>query len=462
MATRTTTARGLTIRRRSRITRFLPRFDSETPLTVDGARFDKLELRREFNLDGIQRDYDSGNELGRLITDEHRCLSAANVQLDERCNAFVGFSSGAGNGGVKVLEGRSWEGRRWLVALNVEFRAVRPPPEQDTLQATRPRMRVIVSLTLNPSRLAAHALRRAIDPAVADWRELLTSDEQTFQSVSSESVNMQQDNILPPSAFEHPVSIATSAQQTQRFVSAIDELLNHIVSGDGTIRGESLTFAAVRPWTLKQAEVYWEFGHHGAIGYLRGMRAALWSICNDMRERVWALDDGVDAISYSMRLTATARLALYAKGLDRVRLETRYNSKPVGGALAELTERLEQIAADACIRASDARNAILRRCGESQSSNTGIGHADLLADLVSRLAHYYRARPDRLEDVLRMVLTRGGVRTGDGFLVDTTEAQQLVRAGVLESTRVGNASSSGNLYPLVARLQPLFELFHET
>jgi hypothetical protein len=85
-----------------------------------------------------------------------------------------------------------------------------------------------------------------------------------------------------------------------------------------------------------------------------------------------------------------------------------------------------------------------------------------MCELVGLLTVAYSTNPSRVEDVLRLLLTRGGLRTGEGFQLSTSEAQALVRLNVVDAVRVGSPSSTGNLYPLAVRFQRLFESFGES
>ncbi|WP_250525247.1 hypothetical protein [Caballeronia sp. GAWG2-1] len=464
MATYRPGTNGSTVRRRSRITQFLPRFDTQRPLELDAARFDKLDLAQEYLLTDVPRDYESGYELARIIVDDHHSLTGGAVLLDECCGAFTKYQSGRGNGEIKLQLGRVFGERRWLISLDIEFRAVRRQVEflDDGL---RPDISVKVALVVSPTRVSAHGFRRALVPGTAHWRDLLTSDAQTHELVRNESVNMFHDNLLPSNAYRVRVSIDQTTMEVQAIVDAVDAMLLHLVDSSSERaqgRPAARLSATRNVWTVRQAEVYWEFGHGNAVRYTRQLRSTIWSICNDIQERAWSVDDDDELISYSMRLTASIRLALYVKGIDRIRLEVRYNKKPRGGSQLTLAGRMREIADDALLRANDGRDAILRRVSERADAPQVGGDVEMLCELVALLTAVYATNPRRVEDVLRLLLTRGGVRTGEGFQLSTSEARALVRFNVVDAARVGSPSTTGNLYPLAVRFQQLFESFGES
>lgn len=464
MATYRPGANGSLVRRRSRITRFLPRFDAQSALELDAARFDKLELSQEYLLTGIPRDYDSGYELAQIIADDHQSLLGVARPLDERCNAFTKYQSGRGDGGIKLQVGRTVGEHRWLISLDVEFRSVRRRADSHT-DDVRPDISMRVALVVSPTRVSAHAARRAVNESSANWRTLLTSDAQTHELVSNESVNMLHDNLLPSSAYQVAATFDQTSNGVQTIVAAVEALFLHLVHGElDTAWAEApVRLSPIRNvWTVRQAEIYWEFGHSDAIRYVRGLRATIWSICNHLQERIWSLDDDEEIISYSMRLTASIRLALYVKGVDRVRLEVRYNKKPPGASQLTLARRMREIASDALSRANSARDEILSRLTSRSELRREGSDVESMCELVGLLTVAYSTNPSRVEDVLRLLLTRGGLRTGEGFQLSTSEAQALVRLNVVDAVRVGSPSSTGNLYPLAVRFQRLFESFGES
>lgn len=459
MATRRLSEDGVLVRTRTRAPFLLPSFDGDTPLTTESTQFDRLELVREYVLDGLDWDYDRPIELAHEIGRDGHC-AALRLPLDDRCDALRVEHDGGGEGSVKVSLGQMASGARWIIEFSLEFRALRRGPYGGDDAAMRPPVRLRARVTMSPTRLAAHTRMRGVDLAVADWRQVLTSDAVTHRTIADSSVSMTHDNLMP-TRFLQPVSLARSIAETTRCIAAVEALIEHLV-GVG-IRERRPTdgpwLREGQPWTIKQAETYWEFGHVHAIEYVRRLRPTLWAIGKDANERSWTLGDGEETIAFTSRLTDSVRLAIYPKTVDRVRFEVRHMKSIPGNNSQSIAMRLAGIAEDATSRANRARQAIVERA-QARHAATPADSLDALCDLTMLLQNMYPNDPARAADILRLLLTRGALRCrGDEFPVSVQEAQNLKARGVVGSSRLSRHSSRDVLYPLAPRYQPLFELF---
>lgn len=460
MATRWLNEGNVLIRRRTRAPYRLPHFDGDAELAVEAACLDRLELTREYLLHSSPRDYEGPIELANDIGRAYQ--SAVSLRpLDACCHAFTSWSEGRGEGGIKLSLGSTETGRRWLIDLSVEFRNAHAVHANGMDGATRPPVRLKLRTTMSPTRLAAHAQMRGVSPTSTDWRELLLSDIPTYRAIADTSVSGNHDN-LQPTQFLQPVALNGMIGDIQRYLAAVDALIEHVIGVDlqheRPARGA--WFASARRWAIRQAEVYWEFGHVDAIEYVRQLRPTLWALGNDASERAWGPEDGPETIAFTARLTSAIRLALYPKTTDRVRLEVRYLKNPPGNSGQEIPERLRGIALDAARRANRARWAIV---GRLRMAHTGTvdGSLDALCDLSMLLQDCYRDRPQRAGDILRLLLSRGGIRCRDDeFPVSKAEAQMLKNRGIVTTSPLARHSTTGDLmYSIAARYQPLFELF---
>lgn len=463
MATRRPNENGVLIRTRTRASLLLPRFDSDEPLVADAARFDKLELARDFILTGIPWDHDGAAELVPEAMRE-RWSIASRTPLDSRCSAFRLCSDGvvSADSSIKLELGAMAGAARWLVGISIKFRTLRAYGNPGSDDHVNPRLMLKVSVSMSPTRLSAHARMREVERSSAEWWQLLTSDAETYRAVADQSVSERHDNLLP-SRFLQPVSEPTNAiAETTRYLAAVDALVEHLVGAPvlptRPLRGPWLAPTA-GTWTVQRAETYWEFGHVDAIQFVRQLRPVLWSISKAESERVWALEDGAETISFTAGLTASVRAAIYPKAVDRVRFEVRHIKRVPGSNLDHLSIRLEEIANDAAARANRARAAVNRRYEGVRSSPPDL-YLDRLCELTMLLQNLYADRPDRSSDILRLLLSRGGIRCqGDEFPVSVAEAQALKRRGIVESSRLSQASSRDVMYSLAPAYHALFELF---
>ncbi|CAM8829137.1 hypothetical protein [Burkholderia pseudomallei] len=462
MATRRLNEDNILIRTRSRAPYLLPRFDGDAELAVETASLDRLELTREYLLQSVPRDYGGPLELAHDIGHSHQSAVSL-APLDASCRAFGARSEGRGEGGIRLALGATVAGRRWLIDLSVEFRNAHPVRATGIDVSARTPVRLKLRTAISPTRLAAHAQMRGVSPTSTDWRELLVSDVQTYRAIADSSVSGNHDN-LQPTQFLQPVSLDGMVGELERYLAAIDALIEHVIGVD--LRGERPAHGAwlmsAQRWAIRQAEAYWEFGHLDAIEYVRQLRPTLWTLGNDASERAWGPEDSPETIAFTARLTGTIRLALYPKTTDRVRLEVRYLKKPPGNSDQGISERLQGIAVDAARRANTARRAIVARLRTAPNGTVG-GSLDALCDLTMLLQDCYRDRPDRAGDILRLLLSRGGIRCReDEFPVSKAEAQMLKNRGIVTTSPLARHSTTGDLmYSIAARYQPLFELFSE-
>ncbi|MCA8005143.1 hypothetical protein [Burkholderia cenocepacia] len=457
MATRRLNGDNVLIRTRSRAPYLLPRFDGDAELTVEAACLDRLELTREYLLQSVPRDYEGPIELAHDIGRAHQSAVSL-TPFDACCHAFGSWSEGRGEGGIKLTLGSMETGRRWLIDLSVEFRNAHAGGMDGSARSP---VRLKLRTAMSPTRLIAHAQMRGISPTCTDWRELLISDIATYDAIAHTTVSGSHDN-LRPTQFLQPVALGGMIAEVERFLAAMDALIEHVIGVD--LRRErpahGAWLAAARRWAIRQAEAYWEFGHIDAIEYVRHLRPTLWTLGNDASERAWGPEDGPETIAFTARLTGAIRLALYPKTTDRVRLEVRYLKNPPGNSDQEIPERLQAIAVDATRRANRARCAIVDRLGMARAGTAG-DSLDALCDLTMLLQDCYRNRPDRAGDILRLLLSRGGIRCReDEFPVSKAEAQMLKNRGIVTTSPLARHSTTGDLiYSIAARYQPLFELF---
>lgn len=459
MATHRLNENGVLIRTRTRAPYRLPRFDGGGELAVEAACFDRLELTREYLLQSVPRDYEGPIELAHEIGRAQQSAVSL-TPLDVSCRAFRSWSDGRGEGGIKLSLGSTEAAARWLIELSIEFRNAHAPHAGGVGMSARPPVRLKLRTALSPTRLAAHAWLRGVSPTCTDWRELLTSDVETYHAIADASVSMTHDN-LRPTQFLQPVALNGMIGETERFLGAIDALVEHVLGIE--MRDErpanGAWLASSQRWAIRQAEAYWEFGHLHAIEYVRQLRPTLWALGNDVSERAWGLEDSTETIAFTARLTDAIRLALYPKTVDRVRLEVRYLKSPPGNSGQEIAERLQGIAVDATRRANRAHQAIVERLGSARTGTVG-DSLDALCDLTMLLQDCYRDRPDRAGDILRLLLSRGGIRCrADAFPVSRQEVQVLLDRRIVETSPLARHSTTGDfMYSLAPRYQPLFEL----
>lgn len=467
MATRRLSDAGTLVRTRTRATYRLPRFDGEGELTVEGACFDRLELTREYLLQSLPRDYEGPVELAEDIGRAHQSAVSL-APLDPRCQAFSSVRDGRGEGVVKLKLGSTEAGARWLIDLSIEFRNVHAAHRSSADVARRTPIYLKLRTAMNPTRLAAHAFSRGVSPTCTDWRELLTSDETTYRAIADTSVSEHHDNLLPIQ-FLQPVALSRMIDETRRFLGAIDNLVEHIVGAQLLLQrpATGAWLAASADWSIRQAETYWEFGNVHAIEYVRRLRPTLWLLGNDAGERVWVREDSRETIAFTARLTETIRLALYPKTVDRIRLEVRYLKRPprargqgIETPGQHIEAHLRAIADDALRRANRARREIVER-REQPNARSADGSLDALCELVTLLQDFYRERPDRAGDILRLLLSRGGLRCRENeFPVSKAEAQMLKDRGIVTTSPLARHSTTGDLmYSLAPQYQPLFEHF---
>lgn len=464
MATHRRSADGHPIRIRTRAPFHLQNFfNGNQPLAAEGARFDRMEVKRDYLISNVPFDYDSPIELANHIAAGHAVVGEA---LDARCGAFVRKLNGSDASMKVALHRTTAEGARWLVDLTLRFRFAGGRPIQTGEAAARPRTQMQVTLVMSPTRLAAHARMRGIDMAAANWQNILTSDEDTFQAIADESASMRHDNLMPGHLL-HPVAqseVATDVRSQDATAGAIiglravEELIEHLV---GCRVADRRWLAPQRPWVITQVETYWEFGQVNAIEAVRRLRPTLWTLCKDSGERIWSLDDGMELLAFTGRLTDAVGIAIYPKTVDRIRLEIRHRKDIPGNAEMHIAERLRLIALNAVGRADHARRAIVdaheQRGGEEWAPDALIGR---LSELAMLLQNQYSGRPQLAADVLEQLLTLGGVWCqGDEALVSVSDAQVLKQRGVVEAARIGRQSTRDPYFPLAARYRPLFQMF---
>ncbi|KVR44956.1 hypothetical protein [Burkholderia multivorans] len=463
MATRRLNDDGVLIRTRTRAPYQLLRFDSEAALDVEAACFDRLELTREYLLSGVPWNYDAPRDLVLTVGQERRSAASQHA-LDSRCNAFRFVSEGNGEGRLRLKLGDTIDGARWLIELSIEFRVANRTRASGMETAGGPPVLLKLKTAMSPTRLAAHAWTRSVSPTCNDWRELLVSDTATYREIADTSVSMTHDNLLPV-RFLQPVALDRMIDETRRFLVAIDRLVEHLIGveirPDRPAVGAWLAESA-RRWTIRQAETYWEFGHVHAIEFVRQLRPTLWALGNDVRERAWGLEDRSETIAFTARLTDSLRAAIYPKTVDRVRLEVRHSKSVPGNNSEDIGTRLRRIAEDAVGRANRARRAIAERL-RAAAGEASAAPLDALCDLVTMLQNCYGNRSDRAGDILRLLLSRGGIRCReDDFPVSKSEAQMLKNRGIVTTSPLARHSTTGDLmYSIAARYQLLFELFSE-
>jgi hypothetical protein len=375
------------------------------------------------------------------------------------------FSRGANSGEVRVALDFARCRERWLFEPEIEFRFgnVQDRAMRTREEATSPPVRLHVAVTISPSRIAAHAMAREVNVRTASWQEVLISDQATVNRVAEYSAKEGQDNVLPSLAYAEPQLLTDVIEEAEVYVAKVEAFLEHLVGCPiSASRPFGAWFAPTSAgWTVRQAETYWEFGHVGAIEFVTRLRPVLWSIAGNMRERSWSNEDNEEMAGYTMRATKHVRIAIYAKTVDRIRLEVRNTSAVTGSLNDPLSARLRDVVEGAVGRANQARNAILARMEETDSHPSLAENVDALRELVCTLANAYRGDPDRAGDVLRELLVRGGLRTrGQEFLVDTREARRLVQLRVVDTSRFAQPSRTENFYPIAARYYSLFERFH--
>lgn len=460
MATRRPNENGTLIRMRTRAPYLLPRFDGEIDVTSETACFDRLELTREYLLQSLPRDYEGPVELADDIGRAHQSAVSL-TPLDARCHAFGSVRDGRGEGIVKLKLGSVEADARWLIELSIDFRHARAVHPGGVNMPARPPVLLKLKTVVNPTRLAAHAWSRGVSENCTDWRELLTSDETTYRTIARTSVSLKHDNLMPVQ-FLQPVARDRMIAATRRFLDAIDGLVEHII-GVQMLQQRPATGAwltASADWAIRQAETYWEFGHVHAIEYVRRLRPTLWALGNDAGERLWVREDSSETIAFTSRLTETIRVALYPKTVDRIRLEVRYLKRPPRASGQRIEARLRAIADDALPRVNRARREIVERLEHPQTSAVD-GSLDALCELVMLLQDPYRERPDRAADILRLLLSRGGLRCReDEFPVSKPEAQMLKDRGIVSTSPLARHSTTGDfMYSLAPQYQSLFELF---
>jgi hypothetical protein len=210
MATHRRSAEGHLIRIRTRAPSRLPHFfDREALLNANGARFDRMVFKRDYLLSNVPTDYDDPGELAAAIAAMHAI--AGGQALDPRCAAFVHKPNGW-DSFIEVARNATVGSARWLIQLTLRFRRIgaRRPPTGD--EAACPPTQMRLELSMNPTRLAAHAHLRGVDMAAASWQDILTSDADTFQMLANESASLRHDNLLPAQAL-HPIAPTGSVSQ---------------------------------------------------------------------------------------------------------------------------------------------------------------------------------------------------------------------------------------------------------
>jgi len=419
MATHRRSADGQLIRIRTRAPFRLPDFfNREVQLHAEGARFDRMVFKRDYLLSNVPTDYDGPGELATAIAAMHAIVGGD--ALDPRCAAFVHKSNGW-DASIEVALNATAGRARWLIELSLRFRHAGPRRESGGDEAARPPTQVRVELSMNPTRLAAHAHLRGVAIAAASWQDILTSDADTFQMLASESASLRHDNLLPGQAL-HPVALEESMAHAVNGLRAVEELIEHFA---GCRVADRQWLAPQRPWIISQSETYWEFGQVNAIEAVRRLRPTLWTLGKDNGERVWSLEDGTELLSFSARLTEAVGISIYPKAVDRIRLEIRHWKDVPGSATGMSIEaRLREIAVNAARRANRARGAILDARGEQSSDAlTPDVLVSRLSELTMHLQNAYPQRPELAGDILALLLTRGGLWcSGDEALVSVVEA----------------------------------------
>ncbi len=470
MATHRRSAEGHLIRVRTRASSRLPNFfDKNALVDARDARFDRMVFKRDYLLTNVPTEYDEPGELAVMIADM-RAIAGGGA-LAPQCEAFVLKPNGSRGSSIEVSRNNTAGSATWLIGLALQFRHVGPRRVSGGDNAACPPTQMRAELSLNPTRLAAHAYLRGVEMEAASWRDVLTSDPNTYQMLVNESASLRHDNLLPAHALYpvvqeesavqilQPVALEESVAHVIHGLRAVEDLIEHLV---GCRVADRRWLAAQHPWIIRQSETYWEFGQVNAIETVRRLRPTLWTLSKGSGEREWSLEDGTELLSFKSQLTEAVGIAMYPKTVDRIRLEIRHWKDIPGSATNMSAEtRLRAIAANAAQRANRARRAIHDALDTRERDVlTPDALISRLSELTMHLQSAYPQRPDRAADILEKLLTRGGLWcSGDEALVPVAEAQALKRRGVVESAKIGHQSSREPNFPLAPKYRPLFEVF---
>jgi hypothetical protein len=236
-----------------------------------------------------------------------------------------------------------------------------------------------------------------------------------------------------------------SASVIAAFFSKLDDFLRRQLIPDQT-NGLPSVRVAIRPWTVSQAEVYWEFESNDAISdvltigdrlSLAAGRVSVRRYYTDVRHIALGHDENGASVSIDLtRSSGRAQLIIYAKSRKVVRVEVRYLkqlrqtvARHARGELPVYT-MLDLIRRHAVQQVATVRSAIVEMTPNIHER----------ADIVTfvRLVAAAAAGNREVEEGLTTLLVNIGAVSqteGDGVCPPAVSAR-LVRNGVLQRVRV--------------------------
>ena len=275
----------------------------------------------------------------------------------------------------------------------------------------------------------------------------------------------------------HSTFLQRVARYLEKFERAlvryvVDELCppgyqHELVARDGMVITSNDTAQLALDWgglTVSQCEVCWERHDPAALERVDSLAAAVLTAARSVTVGTHGLRDGssvdrnLGALSVKMPIVSDRiALAVYAKALDRLRFEVRYNSNlpdEVGARLPQPPRRLmdwfDAIRDEAATRVPWSNLQHLLIPAE-------VGGVDVLAEFLDAIADVTsKARPKR-RALLHQLLLHGAVsatnREGDA---PSTLLERLADKGVIEHVRlVRRDAKRGRRYRLTARYRGL-------
>ncbi|TXN79215.1 hypothetical protein [Methylobacterium sp. WL8] len=401
------------VRHRQRVQTLRPFSASETGFTGQNAERDPLWIDRlNFHVPVIGIRHTAGDLYGYLKERK----SVGPFQF-ERTPA-----------GLHAIE---FKGAQWLFNAKLSFWRIRtgsPGARTRASDQAHP-FRGHADITLNPTRLYAHmGVEAAAEPIPALNNFDLRSWPDRADALRSRTLDGS-DNVIPDDLIEAAIRLDWP-RFCQAYAEQVFECMSRAIGtvyevgaereGDADRHAHLLVMPPPQQWGLRQTEFYHEYAVEDAVEAVRRVEPYALSLSREVRVRRYqkhvssetVRQDNARSLSMSLGRKG-AYLVLYAKMLDRIRAEVRYQAAP-------------------------ATIAGLRSTGYADNAN---GMADLLQDIsteaAGRLAQWIaacreiipREHPTRAQ--LVVLISKLSAICGTGLLLTQVLNLLLAHGGII-------------------------------
>ena len=207
------------------------------------------------------------------------------------------------------------------------------------------------------------------------------------------------DNLLSTDNFADATR-ADWADMLMEYVGTVHRCLDWCVNNGVYSRGRQTEFADLtswRTWTVRQLEIYWEAQGDDAVSFAQAVAANAKGIGEALDHRDYTVTDIVtrtekNSPSVNMKIAKDIRAAAYAKTMNRMRFEIRYDAgvrQAIGAPPHELSaEHFSNLAGFVDLAIKDARERLSlvlpRLCAEAKTGyNKNTALARTLAGISS-------------------------------------------------------------------------------